>query len=87
MLFTLLLFIDDQVDHKLVVPAQFSGLHKKKHANELDIEFTDLGGQHIYHRSPADAVCELPVAQVTTTAITDYLKATLVVERHRARER
>lgn len=63
--------IDDEVDHKLLVPSRSSALTVTGEVQPT-LQFDSARGL-IEHRSPADALCLLPVADISPAAVTDYL--------------
>lgn len=69
--------IDDQFDHKLLVPADHPGLHLEDLADGLQLTFVLQDGRVIEHRSPRDAVrfipCERIAADRLAQIIGDYL--------------
>lgn len=66
--------IDDQVDHKLLIPARSPRLHTaaKPEGTELQFEYGDR--QPLHHCSPDDALCYLPVASVTPEGVAGYVR-------------
>ena len=69
--------IDDQFDHKLLVPADYRGLQIAEYPEGLHLSFTLEDGLLIEHRSPRDAVrlipCERIAADRLAQIIADYL--------------
>lgn len=63
--------IDDAFDHKLVVPAQMTGLVIDDSGAALHLRWTDAQGRQWTHVSPHEAVALLPVASIgqTTSAL------------------
>lgn len=72
--------IDDEVDHKLVIPTQYSGLTLNDNGENLELEFTDSRGQMIHHISPASAVCQLSTEKVSHNAVIDFLIEKITTE-------
>nr|HPQ26265.1 6-carboxytetrahydropterin synthase [Gammaproteobacteria bacterium] len=69
--------IDEQFDHKLLVPADYPGLQVAEYREGLHLSFTLQDGRDIEHRSPRDAVrlipCERIAADRLAQIVTDYL--------------
>lgn len=69
--------IDEQFDHKLLVPAEYSGLTLNELPHALHLSFVTEDGRVIEHRSPRDAVrllpCERVVADRVAQVIADFL--------------
>lgn len=70
--------IDGSVDHTLVVPAQHPSLQQTQHGDTVELRFTLDDGSAMLHRSPAQAVTLLPVAQVSNDALTAWLQTMLM---------
>ncbi len=73
--------IDNEVDHKLVIPSKFSGtqiISNDEHA--LHIQFTDSNNEFINHLSPAQAVCLIDSERISRTAVIDYLNDIIMKE-------
>ena len=70
--------IDEQFDHKLLVPADYAGLKISDYSDGLHLSFETDDGRLIEHRSPRDAVrlipCERVVADRLSQIIADYLR-------------
>lgn len=71
--------IDDNADHKLVVPGACRGLSLHRAAGKLQLEFDSAAGR-IQHRSPASAVCLLQSPAVTGTALAAQLEPLLLAQ-------
>lgn len=67
--------IDNDVDHKLVIPTKFAGCKTEESADKstLSISFTDNKHQHIDHSSPIEAVCSIDAEQINSDAVIDFL--------------
>lgn len=61
--------IDQQFDHKLLVPADSAGLALEQDGAQVSITFTQVSGDTIEYRSPADAVALIPAPKVTTLSL------------------
>jgi 6-pyruvoyl-tetrahydropterin synthase len=57
--------IDQQFDHKLLVPRDAAGLHIEQNAARLTLDFTLASGEVIRHESPVDAVTLVPTSKIT----------------------
>lgn len=69
--------IDEQFDHKLLVPAEYPDMQLAEYPEGLYLSFALDDGRRIEHRSPRDAVRLLPCEHVATDRlaqiIADYL--------------
>ncbi len=69
--------IDEQFDHKLLVPADYAGLKITDYNDGLHLSFETDDGRQIEHRSPHDAVRLIPCERIVTDRlaqiIADYL--------------
>lgn len=69
--------IDDQFDHKLLVPVDYPGLQVAEYPEGLHLSFMLDDGRQIEHRSPRDAVRLVPCERITSDGlaqiIADYL--------------
>ncbi|MEM7357494.1 MAG: 6-carboxytetrahydropterin synthase [Pseudomonadota bacterium] len=78
--------IDDQVDHKLLIPAAFDDTeiqHQKQADNETgdaqcSVRFTDHHQQVILHQSPASAITLIPTTRVGREAVVEFLDRLLM---------
>lgn len=70
--------IDDQIDHKLLVPSRSAKLQTTAFDNGTEIRFQygDLedNPQPLIHRSPDDALCRLPAESVTKDAVAGFAR-------------
>jgi 6-pyruvoyl-tetrahydropterin synthase len=66
--------IDDRIDHRLLVPLRSTGLRFEAIGDEVRIDF-NYGNARLYHRSPAEALCTLDVAEVSIMAVEERLVA------------
>lgn len=69
--------IDDQIDHKLLIPSRSSRLDITGFDNGTEVRFhygSDDAPQPIIHRSPDDALCRLPAESVTVEAVAGYAR-------------
>jgi 6-pyruvoyl-tetrahydropterin synthase len=69
--------IDDQFDHKLLVPADYPGLQLAEYPEGLHLSFLLEDDRIIEHRSPRDAIRLIPSERIVTDRlaqiIADYL--------------
>lgn len=67
--------IDDSVDHKLVVPASYSGVTVNPEQTELRFEYAD--GKILEHKAPADALCLVNVEALDADNVARYTESIL----------
>ncbi|NVK22689.1 MAG: 6-carboxytetrahydropterin synthase [Kangiellaceae bacterium] len=67
------LAIDNSVDHKFVVPANYSELSHELNDDELLLELRDSQGRWYRHQSPPQAVVLLEDESVNQAAVTELL--------------
>ena len=74
--------IDNEVDHKLVIPSEFEGTNvvTNGEGENLHIEFTDNKKEFISHKSPKQAVCLINCARVSRDAVIRYLNDLIMKE-------
>lgn len=66
--------IDDQIDHKLLIPARSKRLQLGSIKAGTEIRFQYGDAQPFLHRSPDDALCRLPAESVTVEAVAGYAR-------------
>jgi 6-pyruvoyl-tetrahydropterin synthase len=69
--------IDEQTDHCLVVPSQYSGLTRDEN-NPETFRWTLTNGNHIIHQSPKQAVVWLSAEQVVRSDVASLLERELI---------
>ena len=69
--------IDDDFDHKLIIPEQYHGSQTRRQDDRLQNRFTTESGQHIEHTAPASAYCFLDSGDVTPDALAEAIKQRL----------
>ncbi|HTN35099.1 MAG TPA: 6-carboxytetrahydropterin synthase [Marinobacter sp.] len=69
--------IDEQVDHCLVIPSQYSGLTRSEHEPDT-FRWALTNGTHIVHQSPQEAVVWLPAEQIDRSAVASLLERELI---------
>jgi len=74
--------IDNEVDHKLVIPAKYAGtkIITNNKSNNIHIEFTDNKKEFIRHNSPEQAVCLIDCTRISRDAVIDYLNELIMKE-------
>ena len=71
-------WIDQEVDHKLLVPTANEKIHIK-HANKhSDINFVCENGDVIEHHSPASSLCIIDTKRVSRKVVANFIKARLI---------
>lgn len=66
--------IDEEFDHKLIVPAEYKRCTTTEHGKRLHNRFTTADGRFIEHIAPASAYCFLSADKVTT----DHLSKAII---------
>lgn len=66
--------IDDEVDHKLLVPEKYDGLSLSGSNLSFELE----SGDWINHNSPANAICSIQHRKVTKNKVIAFLKEKLL---------
>lgn len=69
--------IDQQYDHKLIVPADAPRLATHDYADGLHLSFCTDDGRQIEHRSPQDAVRLIPGEQIDAGSLASVIADTL----------
>jgi 6-pyruvoyl-tetrahydropterin synthase len=69
--------IDQEVDHKLLVPINYTDLDISG-GDQISILFDDRQQQEITHQSPASAVCQIPTERVDKTSVIEFLRAAIL---------
>jgi 6-pyruvoyl-tetrahydropterin synthase len=65
--------IDEQFDHKLLVPAEFAGLTISEYDDSLHLTFVTEQGRLIEHRSPHDAVRLVPCEHIAADRLAQII--------------
>lgn len=71
-------FIDQEVDHKLLVPLHYNGLELGSDSN-IEIDFQTKDGQRVWHSSPASALCQIDCKRVDRKQVIRYLRERLAL--------
>lgn len=61
--------IDAEFDHRLIVPANYTGSQTSEQGKRLANRFTTVSGATIEHVAPPSAYCFLPASQVTPDSL------------------
>lgn len=71
--------IDDTVDHKLVIPSEFSGsnIQHVENTDYIQVEFIDEVGQRIAISSPEDAYCFIDAEEVSMADVITHLASVI----------
>lgn len=69
--------IDQQFDHKLLVPREYAGLSLQQDEAQMSLTFTLASGVVIKHESPANAVALIPTDKITKLSIAQSIMQTL----------
>ena len=68
-------FIDEEIDHRLLVPTKSSGCSILGDNNQLAVEFSLINGGIIRHQSPKDAVLLIDDQVIDSSNIAQELQA------------
>lgn len=69
--------IDEQIDHKLIIPSRSPRLSASAIEDGTEIHFNygaEADLQPLIHKSPDDALCRLPTESVTADAVAGYAR-------------
>jgi len=69
--------IDRQVDHKLLIPSDYEGLHWLATGSQPRLKWITHHGWHLEHASPAQAIATLPGKHITMDAVSAALNDAL----------
>jgi len=61
--------IDDQFDHRLILPGTYDMCRVTTSNHRCDVEFTQQSGETVCHNSPTSAITELNAAEVTVESL------------------
>tara|TARA_B100000029_G_scaffold447940_1_gene470093 strand:- start:167 stop:1015 length:849 start_codon:yes stop_codon:yes gene_type:complete len=70
--------IDEWVDHCLLVPTEADALTATVQEDNITLSYIHDKDSMLLHRSPATALCMLPVAEISREAVQDYLENELM---------
>jgi len=71
------LTIDQQFDHKLLVPRESTKLTLEQDETQISLTFTLASGDIIKHDSPADAVTIIPASEITLLTVAQAIMQAL----------
>ena len=69
--------IDQQFDHKLLVPKECAGLSLEQTGDQMSLAFTLASGDVIRHESPADAVALIAASEITKLSVAQAIMQAL----------
>ncbi len=72
--------IDHEVDHKLVIPAQYNHLTLSQHSGQSSLTFVTENNETIEHHSPDEALCFIDANVINHANVIDFLKTKIQVE-------
>jgi len=72
--------IDNEVDHKLVVPQNYRGTDLTHNDKSTTIDFTDNNNETIKHSSPTEAICLISASRISRDSIISYLTDIILKE-------
>lgn len=71
-------FVDDTIDHRLLVPTGDPRCHLSTSGDESRVEFGYGARSSILHQSPADAICPIAVTEISPRTLAQHLHAQLL---------
>lgn len=71
--------IDNEVDHKLLLPSNYSGIHIAGQ-DTVQIDFVDTLGEQIKHSSPRCAICQIASRKVSPNNVARHLREKVLAE-------
>ncbi len=66
-------WIDQEVDHKLLVPTEYEGLALTQTNSDTRLEFRSASGELIRHASPTDALCLISAEHISLKYLREYI--------------
>jgi 6-pyruvoyl-tetrahydropterin synthase len=72
--------IDSEVDHKLVIPKQYSGLSLTQESDSTSLYFTDKSNHILEHISPPEALCLIDTETINHDNVIEYLSTLIKKE-------
>ena len=72
--------IDNEVDHKLVVPTEHTHCDINESGSSTHLSFTDNNNETIKHTSPSEAVCLIKTARISRESVIEYLSTIILAE-------
>lgn len=70
-------WLDDFIDHRLVVPTQMEGLHVSKHDNLTTVRFAHPMGGEFICSAPDEAFCFIDCDEITPHSVSKWLEVEL----------
>ncbi|MBF0255665.1 MAG: 6-carboxytetrahydropterin synthase [Gammaproteobacteria bacterium] len=71
-------FVDQAFDHRLLLPLNYAGCSLEGSAEAMELRFACRNGRHYVHRSPAIALCPLPLAQISPEGVAACMRERLL---------
>jgi 6-pyruvoyl-tetrahydropterin synthase len=65
--------IDNEVDHKLVIPSAHPKIYVDRQDTSIDVIFCSENGEQIIHHSPNEALTEIREFSINKECVSDYL--------------
>ena len=66
-------WIDQEVDHKLLVPTKYHGISLSQDRSNTQINFRSNSGETIEHSSPNDALCTINTKRISMKKVRKYI--------------
>lgn len=66
--------IDEQIDHKLLVPVRSRRLSLTANSENTELRFSYGQQQPLIHKSPDDALCRIPAESISAEAVAGYAR-------------
>ena len=70
-------WLDDFIDHRLVVPTQMEGMHINKHENLTTVRFPHPMGGELICSAPDEAFCFIDCKEITPASVSKWLEVEL----------
>lgn len=70
-------WIDNEVDHKLLVPCQYDGCKMQQTGQQISIEFETENAETIRHSSPSTAICKLDCVKIKREQVAQFIASQL----------
>ena len=66
-------WIDQEVDHKLLVPTKYAGTSLTQDSANTNVEFTTKSGDQILHTSPTSSLCIVDAKRISRKRIREHI--------------
>jgi 6-pyruvoyl-tetrahydropterin synthase len=66
-------WIDQEVDHKLLVPTEYDGAALHQSESSISIEFETNSGEQIYHSSPSSSLCQISASRISKKGVAKHI--------------